>query len=180
MRIAFWLPVSAGLLAMNLSAATIQFGVSNLGSNLYQYDYMISGITFQANEELDIQFDPALYGVLSNGVAGSGFSLMLLQPNNPPGTTGVYSAYSLVNNPSLSGQFSVDFTYLGPGQPGSQAFLINQYNQNGTLVSTVASGETVSLGQTSVPEPVSFSLVGVGLLIGWVFRAAKRRFGVTA
>jgi hypothetical protein len=172
MRIAFWLPLWAGLVAGNLNATAIRFQVINLGSNSFSYNYSITGITFQQNEELDIRFDPALYGILSNPVAGPGFQLTLLQPNNPPGTFGDYDALAMINNPSLAGPFGLNFTFLGAGQPGSQPFLINQFDQTGHFISTVEAGFT-----SSIPEPASLSLAGIGLIIGGVLFAIRRTFG---
>src|SRR5438309_110376 len=142
-----------------LSAATITFQSSDLpditpGQDLRRDVYSIGGITLQANEEIDIRFDPALYGTLSNGVAPPDFSLLLLQPNTPPGTFGDYSALSNVNNPSLAGPFSVDFVFLGTGAPGSQPFFINLYDRNGRFLRTVESGFTTSPG-AAVPEPAT-------------------------
>ncbi|HEY6331073.1 MAG TPA: hypothetical protein VI756_17215, partial [Blastocatellia bacterium] len=53
-----------------LSAApVIQFQISTVGMSggqtLYQYNYSISGVTFSANQELDIAFDPAVFSQLS-------------------------------------------------------------------------------------------------------------------
>src|SRR5215831_7571648 len=78
--------------AGTLGAITIDFQASSLGQGLYRLDYLVSGIQLQMNQELDIRFDPALYGSLSNGVAGPDYDLLLLQPNNPPGVFGDYSA----------------------------------------------------------------------------------------
>ena len=180
MRIPLWLPVWAGLLGTNLAAGTIQFQVTNLGSNVYEYDYFLTGITISANEELDFQFDHSLYGSLSSPGAPSGYILMLLQPNNPPGTNGVYSVYAPVANLSTSGTFKVDFSYLGPGQPGSQPYVLNQFDLNGNLISSPGSGTTTAISGASVPEPYSFSLVGVGLFLGGAWWAVRRRFGAAA
>ena len=179
MRMNCCLPLSAGLLLVLLgtklsAAAIVQFQVADLGGNLHRYNYSISGYSFQQNQELAISFAPALYGTLSNGLASSGFNLLLLQPNSPPGTSGVYSALALVNNPSLAGPFSVDFIFKGPGAPSTQPFLINQYDQSGTFVSTIGSGLTTPLGGPAVPEPGSFSLGGVALLVSGVLWTVRR------
>jgi hypothetical protein len=173
MRIAFWLPFWAGLAAGNLGATTVRFQVINLGSNSFTYNYSVSGIAFQQNEELDIRFDPALYGILSTPVAGPGFRLTLLQPNNPPGTFGDYDALAMINNPSITGPFGLNFTFLGTGQPGSQPFLINQFDQSGNFISTVEAGFTSS----SIPEPASLSLSVMGLLVGGILFAICRGSG---
>jgi hypothetical protein len=170
-----WLGLLGGLLAVDLSAATIQFQVINVGPNQDRYQYFVSGVTLQANQALDIRFDPALDSNLTNGVAGSDFSLVLVQPNNPPGAPGDYRAIALTNNPSLAGPFSVDFTLLGAGTPGSQPFLINQYTSTGLFVSTISSGVTTAFAQTGVPEPATLSLGCMALLLGGIVRTARRR-----
>ena len=177
MRMIVRLTLSAAVLAANLSAAAIvQFQVTDLGGTLHRYNYSVSGYAFQQNQELAISFAPALYGTLSNGVAGSGFSLLLLQPNNPPGVSGDYSALALMNNPSLAGPFRVDFIFNGSGTPGAQPFLVNQYDQSGNFISTISSGVTTPSGP-SVPEPRSFSLAGVALLVGGALWTVRRRSG---
>lgn len=177
MRITFWLAFLGVFLGAELQAGTIQYQVSDLGGNAHRYTYSISGFSLQANQEVDIRFDAALYGVLSNGVAGAGFDLLLVQPNIPPGTPGDYSALALVNNPSLTGPFSVDFTYLGQGLPGAQPYFINQYDAAGNLVSTSVSSMTTSVGGAPVPEPATCVLAGLGLLAGGAFRTMRRRSG---
>jgi len=158
---------------MSLSSAPllIEYQVSVVGGDVLRYDYSISGITLQMNQDIDIRFDPALYGTLSNGVAPGEFNLLLLQPDNPPGTFGDYSALALADDPPFTGEFRVDFTYIGGGTPGSQPFFINQYDESRHLLATLASGTTVA----AVPEPTSFALLGVSLLTGAIIRAVRRR-----
>src|SRR5437764_919742 len=79
-RILCLISLAAALSAGNLAAANVSFDITNLGQNLYRYNYTVSGIQFQVNQELDIRFDPAKYGTLSNGIAPAGFDLLLLQP----------------------------------------------------------------------------------------------------
>lgn len=168
--------VGAVLAAGSLPAATIQFDVTGLGPNSSRYNYFVSGITFQANQELDIRFDPARYSNLSNPMAGGGFNATVLQPNNPPGVFGDYSALALTNNPSLAGPFSVDFSFSGAGQPGPQPYSINQFDQSGNFVSTLETGVTSPRVITGVPEPASVTLCGIAVLfIGfmWIFRRAR-------
>lgn len=182
MRKILWLSLWLGMLAPTLPAGTIQFSVSGLGANAYRYTYFISGFALQANQELDIRFDPARYGNLTNAVAGGNFLLTLFQPNNPPGTFGDYSLLATVNNPSLAGPFSVDFNYTGAGQPESQPYVFNEYDPNGSLtVSTQGPGlVTTPAGQAAVPEPGSFSLAAAALLLGGAAWAARHRAGGAA
>lgn len=139
-----------GLCSASLHAGTIGISVSPDGAGVYKYTYTISGFTLSANQDLDIQFDPAVYLALSNGVADSDFHLALLQPNNPPGTFGDYSIMALVNNPSLAGPFSVDVTLQQGVQspPASQPFVIEQFSADGKFMSNIGSGTA-----GAVPEP---------------------------
>src|SRR5207248_993965 len=110
--------IGVGLFSISLQAATVGFTVSSLGGSSFRYTYDFTSLSLQANQEVDIRFSPTLYSTLTNGVAGSGFSLAVFQPNNPPGSFGDYAALALINNPSLTGPFRVDFTFLGAGTPG--------------------------------------------------------------
>ena len=181
MRMRLWLPLWIGLLGTNLHAAAIQFQVTPLGGTSFRYTYFLSGFMLQANQALDIQFNPSLYGTLSNGMVGSGFSLVLLQPNNPPGTPGDYIALATVNNPPLTGPFSVDFLFKGaiPPGPGAQPFVTEQFDNNGNFIPCTGqcvSGTTTPVGSSTVPEPGSFSLGGVALLMGGACWTGRRRW----
>ena len=184
LSLALW----AGLVAVNLTAGTVSYDFSILpyappqdappGSSMLQVTYMLSNFTFSANQELDIEFDPTLYGTLSNAQAPSGFMLTLFQPDNPPGATGDFSAYATTNGPSVSGAFTADVVYFGTVPAGAQSYSVNQFDDQGNFVGTVTSGFTAPADNTSVPEPGSFELGGVGLIIGagwWVKRSRSRR-----
>jgi len=166
----------SALFAFSLSAAPIlQYEVTTNGTT-GTYHYFLSGFDFLLNEALDIQFGELgpdnLFGQLSNGVAPAGFDLMLFQPNNPPQAPGDYSALAIMDHPSLTGTFSVDFTLTGTGMPGSQVFSISQFDSNGNFVGLVASGSTELVG-SGVPEPAGFLPCGVALIIGGIFWARR-------
>ena len=183
MRIAFVVAVLFALLLGHTPAPAIEisFLVSDAGdTNLnadhpLRYTYFISGLTLLANQELDFRFDPDLYGSLTNGVAGPGFDVLLLQPDNPPGAFGDFSVLALVDHSPLF-LLSVDFTFIGAGTPGAQPFFINEYDQSGKFVGTIESGFTVA----AIPEPGSLALGGTGLLVGGFLWALRRRFPGTA
>jgi len=160
------------LSATSLFSATVQFQTTFLGTvngqSQYRNNYTLLDSALQTNQALDIDFDPALYGTLSNGQGPANFSILLLQPNNPPGTAGLFSALALSSTqPPIS--FSVSFIFLGGGLPSGQHFALNQYNAQGVLVSTLTSGTTTPAGTTTVPEPGGFLLSGLGVLLisGW-------------
>jgi hypothetical protein len=174
------LMVITGILASNLLSAVITFDVSVVGTTgsgetLYRYNYSVQGLTVPQNTEIDIRFDPALYGMLLNGVAPAGFDLLLLQPNNPPGAFGDYSALALVNNPSLAGPFSVDFTFIGPGTPGAQPFFINLIDPISGAITPIDQGFTTPAGGAVVPEPGTMVFGSAALLMTVLTRAAARR-----
>src|SRR5687768_7485487 len=126
--------LTSNLLSAGITFEVTDLGVSGSGDPLFRYTYVLDGLTLLKNTEVDIRFDPALYGELSNPVAPPDFDVLILQPNNPPGVPGDYKPLALIDNPSQSGLFSVDFTFLGPGRPGSQPFFINQYDDQFMLI----------------------------------------------
>jgi hypothetical protein len=179
----------AGCVAANLSAGTVSYDFTVLpiappadapaGSSMLQLTYLLSNFSLVANQELDISFDPTLYGTLSNGTAPSGFLLNLFQPDNPPGAPGDFSALAL-SGASVTGSFSTDVVYFGSGQPAAQSYSINQFNTDGSFASEVTSGFTTPSSDTAVPEPGSFWLGGVGFMIvaGWWFIRRRSRQAV--
>lgn len=166
MRSSLWLLLVMLLTGVGVSAGTVHYDVMPLGGDSYQYTYFLSGLTFQVSEQLDVQFDPVLYGALSNGVAPGGFSVTLLDPNNPPGLHGDYGALALINNPSIAGEFSVQFVYLGRGVPGPQPVFLNQFNSDGFFESATYLGLTSGVQSSHSPEPSTAFLTGFTLLFG--------------
>lgn len=151
-----------------VSAASVGYEVTDLGGNDFRYSYTFTGITLQAQQEIDIRFDPALFGALSNAVAPPQFDLLVLQPDNPPGSFGDYSILSFINAPDLGGTFSVDVEFLGVGKPGAQPFFINQYDATGVLILSTPGGLTQkrqSGDPGDVPEPATLWLVAGSLFV---------------
>jgi hypothetical protein len=184
MRVARWLPLLACLIATNMSASVIQYLTTdvNLNLNLFRYDYLLSGMTVQTNQQIDIRFDPARYGTLSNVHVPSGFSSLVLQPNNPPGVFGDLILFPSTNNLLLSGQqLSIDVVSLDNGAITSQPYFIDQYDANGNFLFTVSAGfTTAEVTAPSVPEPALFLLVGIALLAGGWWRMRKRTLRASA
>jgi|SRR6185312_12614183 len=173
MRRVFLVILFLSITAASLPATTIiNFTTTALGGNSYRYNYSFSGLSLLANQELDIEFDPLLYGTLSQGVAGTGFDLALFQPNSPPGADGQYSLLALVNNPATTGTFSVNFIYNGTGAPGSQVFAI--YDDNFTPLHQLLIGNTDPLPTGEAPEPSTLWLICMGAGFGAVIMARRR------
>jgi len=176
MRVAFWLPVWAVLIATNMSAGVVEYSATDLSTNLFRYDYLVSGMTFEANQQyqqLDIRFDPTLYSALSNPQVPGGFTTLLLQPNNPPGIFGDFVIMPLTGDLSQIGHFSADVVSIGHGPLGPQPFFINQFDANGNYLFTLEAGFTVP--DPAVPEPVVFPLVGIALLAGSAWWHIRKR-----
>jgi hypothetical protein len=172
-----------GSIAVNLSAGTVNYEFTVLpfappadapaGSSMLQVTYLLSNFTFEANQELDIQFDPTLFGELSNGTTPSGFIVNLFQPNNPPGAPGDFSALN-TSGGTVTGSFSVDAVYLGSGSPGPQTYTIDQFDSQGNFVAQVSEGSTTP-SNGAVPEPGSAWLGGSGLAMSGVWWMIRRR-----
>jgi hypothetical protein len=161
-------------LAGTARAGTVEYDFSAVGSNLYRYSFILADMALNSHQALEIRFDPAIYASLTDGVAGSDFSLTLLQPNNPPGTFGDYNVLALTDNASLQGPFGVAVSFVGAVQPGSQSFVINQFDEAGKYLSTIDSGITTAV-TGSVPEPDTTLLVQAVLLAGGAWWGLRRR-----
>jgi len=171
--------IGASLFSISLQAATIGFTVSPLGGTSFRYTYDFTGLSLQANQEVDLRFSPALYSTLTNGIAGADFSLAVFQPNVPPSAFGDYLALAVINNPSLIGPFRVDVTFLGTGTPGSQAFFINQYDSTGNFVGVIDSGTTTPPGGNT-PEPANWLLGAAGLIFIGIAGTRRHRRSLRA
>jgi hypothetical protein len=162
------------------NAATISYDISQVGLDVsgnmvYNYTYTVSGITLQSTQELDLFFDPAVFNTLSDPVAASAFQTILIQPNNPPGAPGDFGLIPNADNTVLDGPFSIDFTLTGPVIPGSQSYTITQYLSNGVSIGVVASGTTIPIAVTAVPEPSLTTFMGMGLLLGMAVGVSRCR-----
>ena len=114
-----------------------------------------------------IYFDETLYANLSNPTASADWDVITWNPIVPPPSPGGYDALALVDGASLS-PFSIDFTWLGHGTPGSQPFDI--------YYSTTSDFTLLENGTTSVPEPATALLLVAGFAtLPWARRWMGRR-----
>ena len=159
----------------SVSAAAISYssqplGAANSDSGTYRLTFDVRGVSFQAGQELDIRFDPSVYRVLSNAAGPSGFDILLIQPNNPLGAFGDFSALALRDFQSTSLRFSLDV--IASAAPSSQLFRINQLDSSGVVVRTLESGFTVV---SDAPEPSTAGLISLAIAVGGFVKLARAR-----
>ena len=143
------------------------------GTDLWQYNYYVSDHDFFTDQGFSIWFDPNLYNNLTLASTSPVWNAIAVQPDTLLPDAGYYDALAQVDHASLASPFSVQFTWLGNGVPGSQRF--DLYNlSNGNLVVT-HSGDTVLRGSV-VPLPGSLWLLlsGMATVSWWVRRRDVR------
>ncbi|MGR9117360.1 MAG: hypothetical protein ACU85E_16515 [Gammaproteobacteria bacterium] len=160
-----------------LNASTINYDVTSLGGNSWEYSYTVNNDMLSVDiEEFSIFFDVGLYENLSIGSTPADWDPLVIQPDPSLSEDGFYDVLALVSGiapgASLDG-FSVVFDYLGTGTPGSQSFDI----VDPAAFEVLDSGNTTRIGQ-SVPEPVTLWLLLVGI-IGWEI-LCYAKYGTTA
>jgi hypothetical protein len=170
LRFLFGLVVLFAATLQSAAATGIQYSTTSLGGSSWRYDYVVTNDSLASLDEFAIHFDPASFADLVHLASPAGWSTTVLQPG--PGA-GVFDSLGvdagIANGASLGG-FSVSFTFLGTGTPGSQPFdIIDPFVVPPTILQ---SGVT-----TLVPEPAAALMLPAGLLALWM---ARRRTGVIA
>ena len=157
-------------------ATTIQFTATDLndalgpGGDLWQYSYVVSGLTFPMNYDFSILFSPNLYRDLENPPPPvTDWDILTLQPDTALPADGLYDAFALVDNASLANPFTVRFVWLGGSgtTPGTQPFVIKEFDAQGNFLRIVETGQTQTTA--AVPEPSTSVLLSMALvgLLGW-------------
>jgi hypothetical protein len=168
-RFALPLALAVVLTASTTHAAAISYTTTDLGGGDWQVDYTVSGKTFNAFEGFSILFDETLYENVANlGTTNAPWFLSVLQPDIALPAPGIFDAIALADGAPIDGVFSVRFTYLGAGTPGSQPFDLTLWepidpeaeSADPVFLGVTDSGRTV---RASVPEPALFLLLGGGL-----------------
>ncbi len=155
--------------AIPAQASIVQYSLTALGGNTYQYDYSVTndgslgaGVAIEA---FAVQFDPALYDensltiVTPEPLALDWDQLILGSGLLVPAAFDVLAlSNGIAVGTSVSG-FAVQFNWLGLGTPGAQTFEVYD----------VASGDLIEQGSTVVPLPSALvlfltSLLGMGCL----------------
>ena len=149
--------------------AAIEFTATDLpdvvaGSDLWRYDYVVSGVIFDAFQAFTVYFDPANYSDLSGpATANASWLVDVFQPDVIFGTPvdGAFFAQALVDGAPLTAPFSVDFVFLGSGAPGAQPYDLSAFDAQGNFIDIIETGRVRDA--SSVPEPSLLLLAGAGL-----------------
>lgn len=162
------------VIAFPANAANFHYQAADLtdttaSEDLWQYTYTVSDHSFSMDSGFVIFFDPFLYSTLQNPspAVNSNWDILVIDPNAFAPEDGTFDALSQVDNPSLNDSFSIDFIWLGGGNPGSQSFEVYDPAFN-----VVDSGSTFNT-TTQVPEPPASLLLIGGLF--FMFRHQKRK-----
>jgi len=142
----------------------ISYHAVSIPSNLWQYNYSVSyapgSQLLGQYEAFDIFFDLTKYSNLQNAVAGANWSPLVLQPDPGIPSDGVFDVMATVGQTPLPDVFSIQFSWLGSGAPGSQPFSLVQYDAAGNLINgPYGQGQTVP----ALPEPGTLPLLSLGL-----------------
>ena len=133
-----------------LLAATILYTATDVadlvpGQDLWEYRYVVSGLTLTAGQGFTIFFAPNLYTLLETPppFVNADWDALTVQPDVLLNSAGYYDALALRTNPSFADPFKLRFVWLGTGTPGAQPFTVYD-----TDFSTISQGQT-----TTIPEP---------------------------
>ncbi len=114
------------LTSSQLQATLIDYTVTDLGSNLWEYEYTVTNDSLAFDlEEFTIFFDHTLFGALSAPAAPAGWDPLVVQAPTIFNGDGFYDALALgagiAPGESLAG-FSVRALFAGQGVPGTNRF----------------------------------------------------------
>ena len=138
---------------------------SIVGQDLWQASYSLSSNTpFLTNEGFTVLFDPSLYANLSTPLLPTppGWDVLSVQPDVALSAPGFLDGLALINTPTLSQPFNLNFVWKGSVPPTVQPF--ETYSLNGGFHIT-GSGQTIVGSGPIIPE------IGFGFGTGWLLAA---------
>ena len=162
-------------LTVRAQATSVDFTATHLSGSTWRYDYLIANDTLGTPiDEFTIFFKLGLFENLSSPQQPAAWSSVIAQPDPGLPADGFYDSATMSGGiapgGSLSG-FSVTFSYLGSGTPGSQLFDI----VNPVTFATLDSGQTQLAGAAGAPEPPALTLVAAALLSAAAAHSCRRR-----
>jgi hypothetical protein len=162
------------------AAVSVQYNLVPVGGNVYRYVYTVTNDGSLGGGAavmlFDILFDASRYQALSivssPNISPAQWSQTILSAL--PGVPAAYDSFALQGGiaagTSVSG-FAVQFTWLGPGLPGSQPFQISNPSTFTLLQSGTTFQPTSAQPPSTVPTASTWSLILIG--VGLALTAAK-------
>lgn len=187
-RLCSWISAWVAALALlappaaSAAAVSIEYSLVALGTpGRFEYQYMVKNLSLPtALSWFSVDFDPYLYDESSLAITSTGtgaWSEQLLASISVLGVPAQYDAMKTAGAPLEIGEsetgFSVAFTWLGAGTPGSQGFTVYDANTFDVL-DAGATTTAVVAPPNGLPEPSSAGLVALAL-VG--LAAGRRRRG---
>lgn len=159
--------------ATEISSSATDLTDINIGEDLWEYSFIVSDNSFDADTGFTIYFDLGLYALLDPFpvAPNSGWDIITWDPDPSIPDDGAYDAYALIDNASLDDAFVLSFAWLGGiDGPGSQTQYFEVYD---AMTWTVI--EVNNTSPAPVPEPSTLFLFGVGFF-GFIGRSYMKRF----
>lgn len=156
-------------------AAYIEFEANDLGNNIWEYTYTLGDFSPNENDGFTIYFDYGLYENLTVGTVLDGWDAIAWDPDDIYGwpDDGAFDAIALEDDATTDQSFTVSFNWLGAAEvPGEQYFEI--YNDDPFSGFSIIETGITQAQATSVPEPMTFSLLFLGIF-GLLCTSARRR-----
>jgi hypothetical protein len=126
LRLVAAMAVSGALLPAAADAALIQYELTSLGGNRWEYAYTVTNDTLGAPlEEFTIFFDVALYENLAVTASPAGWSSLVVEPDPLLPDDGFFDALGTAGGITPAGVvsgFRVAFDFLGVGAPDQQPY----------------------------------------------------------
>ncbi len=155
----------AAILAWDVNATVVTYEATNLGAGAWQYDYSVKNNTLLSPiEEITIYFPLGLYSDLLSVGQPLNWDSIVVQPDFSLPADGFLDSLTLsaaILPAQTLAPFSVQFTWLGSGKPGSQSFEV----VDPVSFTVLDSGTTATpLSPPSVPEPGTMPLAILGVV----------------
>lgn len=171
-----FIPIARAQTADIIYTATELGSDSGTGTSTWQYNYSITNTTpgastLPAIDEFTIYYALGTFSNMSVASSPGNWSSLVAQPDPGLAADGYFDAEAydagLASGLTNAG-FSVDFTFLGQGTPGSQLFNIVDYLDPATYAEPLQVGYTMLAGSAmSAPEiDASSAVSAMTLLIG--------------